>query len=209
MMKSRTRAIRPAWKRIFTIAGVVFGLTLLPLGSPVGAQIVVEDTNLIFTPDTSFGSTHRGTIIQEVMYPDPTSAWFAYDGLNMTGVTSNLDAGSDWYVTSPGDAFGPASISAGEFPPVIDCCPTFHTAVVGTDFYLGVATTSASSLNYERNVFGWVHVVNGVMVDNAVAYESAGILVGTSTPIRIPEPIGSGLLCFGVTASVVILRRSH
>ena len=206
MTKSRTRAIRPVCRKCSCTSAAI-GFAIVLMGSHASAQIVVEDTNLIFTPDTSFGSTHRGTIIQESMYPDPTSVWFIYDGLNLTGVTSNLDAGSDWYVASQGDAFGSASIAAGQFPPVIDCCPTFHTAVVGTDFYLGVATTSVSSPNYDRDVFGWVHVVNGVMVDNAVAYESAGIIVGTSTPIRIPEPSG-GCILFGGLAVALIGRRS-
>ena len=184
----------------------IAGIMLFAVSNVTDAQVVVEDTNLIFTPDSSVSSANlRGTIYQDIAATDITSAWFAYDGLNMTGVTSNLDAGSDWYLVSEDDEFGPTAIASGQFPPIIDCCPTYHSAAVGFDFFLGIATTSPQGFP-DRDVFGWAHIVNGVMVDNAIAYHSPGIIVGTST--ILPEPAGSAT-AIAVLPLLFILGRRH
>ena len=92
--------------------------------------------------------------------------------------------------------------------------PMQLTAV--SEFYLGFATSilgpndSFPILPSDRDVFGWVQVqvvdfgdFNGDppgdptgdpadfflgIVDSAIAYESAGIIVGTATAISVPEP---------------------
>ena len=144
-------------------------------------------------------------------FGDETGAGFFYDGSDLTLVTMLLDEGSSWYVVNPGDVFGFSTIASGQFTEIPFGISTF----IGTgDIYLGVSTYIEGIHNDFcfgpscRDVFGWVRLSGtlipgnpdlGVeptgrleMIENAVAYDSRGIIVGTSS--IIPEPAGLALL---------------
>jgi len=131
-----------------------------------------------------------------------------YDGASVLYVNENIDEGSDWYVVQPGNVFTKSSIDAGTFPRLVTFGPVGYPAVnVGTgDSYLGVNTGVVGVGTYPwRSVFGWVHLRPSApgsnmltMVDNVMSYDSAGIVVGTTTVV--PEPSAfAGIL-------VVVLR---
>ena len=129
------------------------------------------------------------------------------DIVSITGVSTLLDLGSDWYVVSPDAEFSMATIEAGQFEPVITCCPSFHIVdnlfqpnAPSLDLYLGVATSDGSA-KFDRNVFGWVHLEAGNMVANAMAYGAEGIIVGSNS--AVPEPAsGIGIV---VAGSLILL----
>jgi hypothetical protein len=120
-------------------------------------------------------------------------------------VSWNLDEESDWYLVEAGDAFSKQSIAAGKFTPLFTTDHPYPAVSVGSDFYLGVNT----GVSFEaRESFGWLHLrLNNVaaltMVENVVAYDSPGIIVGTTTVV--PEPSTIALLGFSLLGA--ILRR--
>lgn len=150
------------------------------------------------------------------------------------GVNTLLDEGSDWYFAHEGDLFGTQTIASNKFDPFIEltcdgCGTDFYQIefsptldfVAGLedgpfDFYLATATG-----NIPRTTFGWVKlqitqgffVWNGKpvlykleMLDSRVAYNSRGIIVGTST--LIPEPASCTLL-FAPIFMLTIARHSR
>ena len=160
----------------------------------LSAQTVVANRNIQVVPD--FG--------------DITSVWFEYDGTNLTGLSLNLDEGSDWYLVNEGDSFGFTELAIDQFTPIIRVHNDsggvdLLTAEVGVgEFYMGVAT-SGGGLALPcppgtiscRNVFGWIKLRGEQvfdfqkseftgslqMISSAVAYESSGIVVGSSQAI--------------------------
>ncbi len=178
-------------------------LVVFVMSSNLAGQTVVVNDNIEFVPDSSsFGASHRGTVIQD-LFGDFTSVWFDYDGSSLTAVASNTDEGSDWYVVEPGDVFGPVTIARNDFPSIIGV-PVF----AGTEeFYLGVSTGTIDCSNPScRDVFGWVRLRNVFgqleMVENAVAYNSLGIIVGTTNLVPEPSSIALGWMALaGLTTS--------
>jgi len=186
------------------------------------AQTVISNTNLFFGPDNgSFipGANYSGTIWQDAQKTNPTSIWIKFASPTIQVLNTNIDEGSDWYVVHPGNIFTPANIQAGEFKKLIEVPtnpppfnPLYPAANVGqNDFWLGVAT--GNQVFGPRTVFGWVHLRPQVagsniltMVENAVSYNSPGIIVGTTT--IVPEPATIALIACGL-APVVLSRGTR
>jgi hypothetical protein len=152
------------------------------------AQTVVVNSNVAATSPGILGTVAL-TVQQNAVRTDYTSAWFNYDGRNLSFATINLDEGSDWYVVQPGDIFSPATIQAGLFPPLVTFSEFNYPPVnVGrVEFYLGVSTGQGFDIPEDRTAFGWVHLrrVNQfetrlMMVENVMSYDSPGIIVGTA-----------------------------
>ena len=151
----------------------------------VVAQTVIINDNIDFVPDSfTSGANHRGTIIQRLVFDDPTSVWFNYDGSNLTAVSWNVDEESDWYVVNPGDAFGPATIGNDQFTPIFTTDNSRGPVLVGTDeFYLGVATDDTTDDSNGcidtscrgRDVFGWVRLKGTVIQPPSPPFPELGI----------------------------------
>jgi hypothetical protein len=178
------------------------GFVMVAVSSNSAGQTVVVDDNIGFAAPDSFSASHRGSIQQAATGDDVTSVWFDYDGSSLTAVAWNPDEESDWYVANPGDAFGFATVAKGQFTPIFTVDNPRPQVFVGSkEFYLAVSTTSTDEVGIRepfcdsndpvcRKVFGWLRLRNVrgqlEMVENAVAYGSLGILVGTTE--LVPEP---------------------
>lgn len=161
---------------------------------------------------------HIATILQW-RTDDPTAIFFDYDGTGITLRQSNLDEGSAWFAVDAGDVIGFETLRERRLSEIGYDAPTY---VGADDFYLGVATTGQgyrsepcrTGVHYLeslecRNVFGWLHVKNEngllVVLDNAVAYDSFGIVVGTTR--TVPEPSSFTILLAAVLLSQRCVRR--
>ena len=180
---------------------------LLP--SELAGQTVVVNDNIqfAFIPGGSLdedSENHVGTVSQDIIGDDHTSVWFYFDGNELSYRTENIDGGSDWYLVHPGDEFGYTTLENDQFSQI------FHgnNEPIGLDdFYLGVSTEGVGPFNncdphseVCRNVFGWVRLRNVLgrleMVENAVAYNSLGIIVGTTEVVPEPPGLFLGWLAF-------------
>jgi hypothetical protein len=156
------------------------------VATPLRAD-VIADTNITLSPDAVVAD-YRLTIHQDT-FGDVTSIWLDVVGSALVFVAMNLDQGSDWYLTEFGDPFSAETIAAGDF--VQWTVGGSLDVGVGT-FYLGGNTGQGDD---PRNVFGWglfelTPAGTLELLDNAVAYEHLGIIVGTETAI-VPGPTGT------------------
>ncbi|MDP0492011.1 MAG: hypothetical protein Q7Q71_13255 [Verrucomicrobiota bacterium JB023] len=122
-----------------------------------------------------------------------------------------LDESVDTFVVDAGDRFSRGSILGGEFYELVWA----QTYYLPQDFYLGVLTPSreldgpiVSQPPFDP-AFGWLRIqnTNGVLslVDHAIAYDSEGIVVGSTT--AIPEPEISVFLFLVGFAAITNRRR--
>jgi hypothetical protein len=193
--------------RIFSVAAA-----FCIASSTLCAQTVVPDTNIKFGLD-DFDPGYLFMVDKTNAppgFPRYTSVVMKYNAPTIEVIDWTVDAGSDWYLVKPGDAFSPQNIQAGLFLrmfEVLDGPPHYaHAAVdVGlSDFWLGVAT----SYSGPRTVFGWVHLqptspTELTMLANAISYNSPGIIVGTTT--LVPEPTVTVFMAIGLP--IVLNRR--
>ncbi len=171
----------------------------------------VIDSNFMVMPDTSIPpANYRFTVYQDEAGTDPTSLWVALNGQMLTPIIGNVDEAADYYLVPNLAVFTADTIATGMFQPFAVVGDGWHTINIGFgDFYLGINTGQGFSGGHpNRDVFGWVHFTNdgqtGLhMIGNAVTYGNAGIIVGTTTVIPVPEPsilalagIGTCLMAF-------------
>jgi len=168
----------------------------------LGAQTVVENTNVVFEFEHSLASAvnpHVGTI-QQTLDLDPTSVWLDYVDGTLTFHSGNIDGGSDWYLAHRGD---PLTFLTRRDTSLFTRIGA-QVPVETTEFYLAIVTEGEGFLEYLeapggvlRNVFGWVKLrdVGGRLevLESAVAYNSRGIIVGSTE--LIPEPSSTALAC--------------
>jgi hypothetical protein len=185
---------------------VLTSLVCYTAASNLGAQTVIQNSNLLLGPGSFGGENYTLTVYQNAAATDPTSVFGIYNRPTIQVTNTNIDEGSDWYVVRPGDRFDAAHIQAGAFTRLIEVpntpgAPLFYPAAnVGqSDFWLGVATGKA--LFGPRTVFGWLQLrplsnTQLMMVENVVSYDSPGIIVGTTT--LVPEPGAIALSGLGV-----------
>ena len=153
---------------------------------------------------------------------------YDYDGtsITLTGSNYTLDEGSSWFFLRAGDALTPGKIAAGEYDLIVGhreatfgTLDTFAVSFVPSGlefFYLGVSRVAydIDHADVERSDFGWVklrlvnpHIPQGTTlqyVESVVAYNSPGIIVGTTQVV--PEPTTLVLL-FLSCASISQFRR--
>lgn len=180
-----------------------------------GAGTVVDSNFMsVFDPSVP-GAQYRFTVFQDEAGTDPTSLFVGLSGQALTAVAWNVDEEADYYLVPNLAVFSAATISSGIFPPLF-VLDQPHTINVGfSDFYLGINTgQGVSGGQPNRNVFGWAHFVNNQqtglqMIGNAVTYGNAGIIVGTTNVIPVPEPSVFALTAAGTGLLAVIARRKR
>ena len=178
---------------------------------PVLFGTVISNTNIVLSSGGGF-SDYALTVYQDEFGTDSTTIWFDVSGATLFFVDKSLDEGSDWYSTSPWDEFSNSSILGNSHQVFVRATTSgFESNDLTTgfgDFYLGVNTGSPDGPWTDlppRNLYGWVHLQNLggslLMQGNAMSYQGAGIVVGTTEVI--PEPSSCMLvLCgLGITAS--------
>ena len=188
----------------------------LSLGLMVGlsnAQ-VVSGTHVIGTSSNFEGAALQLTVLQEAEprygYFNPTSIWLAKSDnvftqqTTITPVTWNVDEMADLYLAQAGDVLTTETIAEGRFSPLLTIdTPYAITVDLDSDFYLGMVTGVGGNGNGpNRDVFGWVHLQNSAegltVLDSAMAYGYAGMVVGTVT--AVPELSTTGQLALGLLA---------
>jgi hypothetical protein len=132
----------------------------------------------------------------------------------LTAVTWNVDEEADYYLAPKGSEFSAATIGSGHFSPLMVFDNGYSIQVPYnefslTDFYLGINTgvgsASLDPTHYapNRDVFGWVHLRNSTnglqMIDNAVAYGTRGIFIGTADVVPVPLPGAYILFLLGLS----------
>lgn len=152
-------------------------------------------------PSTDYGVR----VYQDILATDFTAMSFDHEGESWVYQGVTLDEGSEWYFASFGDAFFADPIALNQFDPFNGT----HNVGYG-DFYMAFNTgLGIDEGNPDRGIYGWALFRNsesGVeMLDNAVAYEEQGIVVGTLT--AIPEPAVLTMLLAGF-AGLLLRRKS-
>lgn len=177
--------------------------TLAFAAAHLSAHAVVEAGHWRFSQGSSGDFENFSVLVDQTVYGDYTGTFFIYDASagTLTYNGFNVDEGSEVWVTQPG------AVIDNRFKPSLQIGST--TAVVGTDFYLGAATSSYTDPGFSyatlqnRTSFGWAHFrVDSAgkltLVDSAMAFrEPAGIIVGTLTS-PVPEPSAWALMGIGL-----------
>jgi len=149
---------------------------------------VLVDSNIVLVPGGGFFGQYRLTISQDAGGSDWTSIWFDRSGGDLIFRNYNVDEGSDWYFAEVGDVFDTSTISLGSFVPFSQIDQSYGVGI-SRSFYLGVNTGLGFGDSW-RSVFGWVELYNNgsevELLRSAVTYDTAGIVIGTTT--TVPEP---------------------
>lgn len=182
----------------------------LPCLASLPAQALVERGHWFASYNPYSAPLEPGVIYVDVDQTpdgDHTATFLRHNtALNtLTYITQNLDEGSQLFLVQAGEVFTHASIAARPAS-----SPSLYAEVpitVGTDFYLGVRTGSASDPGYDwrspegYTSFGWAHFREGpdgklFIVDSAMAFREGGIVVGTMQ--AVPEPAAWAALMAGL-----------
>jgi len=161
----------------------------------------------------SFAGSNLAISVDQTVSGDYTGTFFNYNAATGTlqYVTSNIDEGSQLFITRPGEVLTNASITALPSSASLSSGP-----VVGKDFYLGARTRSASDPGFSwsdpsfYSSFGWAHFKLGSngklqIVDSAMAFREIGIMAGTTQ--AVPEPSTGLLVALGLGWGTWIARR--
>jgi len=177
----------------------------------VVADEIIEDTNIELNENGSI-SEYEFVVYQDVAATDATGILFniATNGVNifLDYETTTLDEGSEWYIAQPGQAFSAQSISDGDF--VSWDFGQVITLPFGSPFYLAVNTGVGFDIDglANRQHFGWLELEvdsdsNIFLLDNAIAYDNKGIIIGEN--VAVPEP--GSWLSLGVCSTLLLRRK--
>jgi len=189
------------------------------------AQPVVVSGGVVLPAKTAIGQFGL-TLWQDPEFTDPTSVImeFGVSGTSMTltGVNTNLDEGSNWFLVEDGNVLSPQTVAAGEYETIIDNNEIggsieLNTVILGSvsdflneeraiDFFLGVSSLplDVTHADVERATFGWIKgritVIPGVATlqfeffESVVSYNSPGIIVGTTQTVPEPSSLAMSML---------------
>lgn len=213
-------------KRKMLIAALVL---TAGLSGTTQAATVVTDTNVTLGSPGLFGSDYSLTLCHEnvggncgtALWFDKTNKFGWYVGLNgdaygnystLSPVTWTVDIEADYYLVPYGTEFSTATISSGQFSPLFTLDHAYSLDVPFGSFYLGIATGGDFD-PLKRDTFGWVQLNNSsnglVMIGNAMAYGTAGIYVGTSNTVPVPEPETYAMMLAGLGLVGAAARRQR
>ena len=182
----------------YTLGGGLF-LYLLALSN--GA--VISGTNIVLNAEERLDYNYTLTVYETEATFDAILIFFNVEGTTLKYGGSNLDSGSERYLTQFGDTFPSDNILDGDFPQLLRDGFDISTPT----FYLSVNADNYTDETFGfRKAFGWAQFQftepgKIAMLDNAVSCGN-GIIVGTTD--AIPEPTTSGL---ALLASMLLLRR--
>lgn len=187
---------------------VLSAATLLALSTQ--AHALVEAGHWTLTNGSPGGVDIPGntyTTIDQTPDGDYTGILSNYLNGVITGISYNVDEGSDLFVVQKGAVFSNETVISQNLPflhgvSVFESGWTPGSATVGQEFYLGARTRT----NYQQgffDTFGWAHFkVNAAgqltLLDSAVAFNEGGIVVGTLQ--AVPEPSTYALMGIGLLA---------
>jgi len=202
-------------KLISTLAFSVLASTITPLLSAV-----VAGTNVALLVNTIPVRDEYTLRVQVEPAGGATSAdvfWRSLSGSAIVFIQYLGPARTNWYLAEFGDSFTGPSILGDEFLVLFENSPPLtqnNQREVGFgDFFLAFNTDNRGeeSIEIPRDHYGWVHLRNtqvGItLLDSAIAYNSDGIVVGTTTVI--PEASSAALVACGVLFLCHRRRRSE
>lgn len=217
---------------VFSKASLAIALALA--ASQVDGAIVLSDrVSITSISPTEFRATVLQTPANlNTPASDVTNIWFKYTPVSvgnpvakLEAVTWWLDDGSDWSLVQLNDRFHSRDLALKRFPIFVsDSIPGYYPGppvpvnLASNGFiYLGINT----GVSYDdgpppnpgsssRDAYGWLKLGRTssgqwFAAESAIAYNSLGIIVGTTT--SIPEPSTSGLLLMGILSGSARLRR--
>lgn len=180
--------------------------TLALAAAHLSAHAVVEAGHWRFTQDPAGPFGNFSVQVDQTAGGDYTGTFFNYNANagTLTYIGANVDEGSEVWLTQAG------AVVDNNFKPSLTSGIT--TVAVGTDFYLGAATSSATDPGFSwatlsnRTSFGWAHFradSSGklTLVDSAMAFREPGIVVGTLS--AVPEPSTWALMALGLAGLAV------
>jgi hypothetical protein len=180
------------------------------------AAVLVPNANIQFSNSGDHPPANYTAVVNQNNAADLTQAWFQLSGNASSGYSFGLttyltDEGADWYWVSNGEVFSKQTISDHIWMDNLAFPFSTSPRPVATDFYLGVSTGNIDSGPDQRDVFGWVHfkIVLGAltMVENVLAYESVGIVIGTTQ--TVPEPSTFAIAAASLIAVSLVRRRNR
>ena len=176
--------------------------TCLALAASAHAQIVVG-TNLDFDY-APFGLNNNRYVAHVFWTPNPSLDFnwhtgFEYDGQAIRNdIEPSINGSGEFYLVQPGDLL--SSQTLGQYPKLSQQ----PIAVPPGELFLGVNARGGIS----GELYGWLHLRRGQdrvlrVVSNALAFNTSGILVGTTQ--IVPEP--SAWVIMSVGAAGLLMRR--
>ena len=187
--------------------------------------VVIEKTNVLLSKaDEQFAGFGDYVIsVSQDQTGDMTSLIFTksdnliFRTTTLTPTNWNVDEEAEYFLVSIGSTFTKDTIESGIFIPFFNTDQP-HTITMpynrfGSVFYLGINTGLGFNSNYEptRNVFGWVAIRNSStglsILNSAMAYNEAGIIISSLNALPIPEPKSYSMLSGGLVLLGFVFRR--
>jgi hypothetical protein len=166
------------------------------------------DADYFLTVNQVAGPDYDGTGI----WLNKTDNFWSFQS-TLSVVSYNVDEGADLYLVSAGDVLSEHALTQGLFEPLLRPSElgSVNVAYPGT-FYLGIVTgVGWNGVSPNRNVYGWAKFHNSslglTLVDSAVAYGEAGIVVGSLTALVVPEASTWQLFVLGLVGLMFIARQ--
>ena len=202
---------------------IVMGLTALVL-APTWAHATVEaghwSVNTVSDSSNLVGY-NTAISIDQTAGGDSTSTFWSYNASTGTirFVSYNTDEGSTLFLVKPGETVSQDMVlnpGSHQMAIVPVTSGSQATVQVGTDFWLGAATSSLSDPGVTwanvstRTSFGWAHLqaqADGSLkiLSSAMAFREGGIVVGALQ--AVPEPGTWALMGLGLAGIGLLGRR--
>ena len=208
-------------KKIFI--GLVVSILLFGIVNMVSADLVIEDTNVVLEQANDpwgYGSDYSISV----------NNWYVWDALlidqvnngdgtyTLTPTLYTVADAMDFYSAPYAAEFSYETISSGQYELFFSNLTEGPYATQGSltisnmeTFYLGISLGFPED-DPNRDAFGWAQFSmffgNLQMMDNAMAYETEGIYIGTSTTVSAVPILGAAwLFVSGGILGLVGLRK--
>lgn len=186
------------------------------LASHLAAHATVAAGHWDAVAGNPYPGVNQSIIVDQTIDGDYTGTFWQYNAQagTLRFVTNNTDEGAVLFRVQQGEVVSQAMVEA----PGTHALNNGTDVFVGTDFYLGAATSSLSdpgvswSNVQQRTSFGWAHFqaqADGSLkiLSSAMAFREAGIVVGTLQ--AVPEPGTWALMGLGLLGLTAVTRRRN